>query len=35
MEINYYSILNLKRHCTNDDVHRAYAFPRKVRMSTI
>lgn len=21
---NYYSILNLKRHCVEDDIHKAY-----------
>lgn len=25
MGVNYYSILNLKRHCTKDDIHKAYA----------
>jgi len=25
MDINYYSILNLKKHCTKNDIQRAYA----------
>ncbi|CAI6346963.1 unnamed protein product [Macrosiphum euphorbiae] len=24
MDINYYSLLRLKRHCTKDDIHRAF-----------
>lgn len=35
MEINYYSILNLKKHCKIDDIHKAYAFYQKVKIFNI
>jgi len=35
MGVNYYSILNLKRHCTKDDIHIAYTSFLNYNFQTI